>query len=355
MKDRKGLEVLSMLNRDLSYNLTLNFPFDDERATEEEPITLPDRPYIFLSAGLGWDSTALLIYVLSDPRFEKYKPDYVVFSDTGSEQPYTYEIVLPAINQWLKATDYRNLDGTQGVIVLGCNDPRYRIASGMGDMTEWHMNQKKPGIPTRQKRSCTDKSKSTPFHRFVTSKKDLRFGRWQPYGRRHQVLIGIAADEAGRADHQISLVPHNAGYVENCFPLIEFGITKAECEEVVRQEGITVWKSGCVCCPFQPLSKFWAVRVLYPHIHFKTVAMEAKAMLHNPKLSLIGRAGVSIDEEIDRWVARQLEKHGVLPDPWQTLTSNFNLKRGWAGSTPKASCQPLAPLKSKAQVLKPTF
>ncbi|HEX2912276.1 MAG TPA: hypothetical protein VH186_15820 [Chloroflexia bacterium] len=320
-----------------SFNLTLPLVFEAEAGKGP---ALPDRPYIFLSAGLGVDSTALLVLTFTDERFARYRPDFVIFSDTGSEMPYTYNLVLPAINAWLAKQGYRNLDGSEGVIVLGCRDPRYRTRSRMGEMDEWHMNRKSPGIPTRASRSCTDGAKVAPFRAFVNSQKDFRFGKWKPYGQRHQVLIGIAADEAGRADNQAVLVPESAQYLEHHFPLIQYGITKADCIEILREAGIPALKSGCLLCPFQPISKFWAVRVLYPELHEKSVAMESLAAARNPKLRILGREGISLDEEIDRWQARQIAKNGVLPDAWEVLTSSYKLNRCWsnkavAPATPK--------------------
>ncbi|MEI6046144.1 MAG: hypothetical protein WCS37_17470 [Chloroflexota bacterium] len=243
--------------------------------------------------------------------------------------PYTYSLVLPAVNTWLKNQGYRNLDGSEEVIVLDHNDPIYRAPSRMGDMAEWHMKQRKAGIPTRKFRSCTDGAKVAPFRRFVNHQKDLRFGKWKNYGYRHTVLIGIAADEAERADNSISLIPDSAKYLEHRFPLIEAGITKSACVEILKAENIPAYKSGCYLCPFQPISKFWAVSVLYPELHAKSVAMENLAAARNPKLRIIGREGVSLDQEIARWVARQITKSGELPDPWETLTRNYKLKRCW--------------------------
>jgi 3'-phosphoadenosine 5'-phosphosulfate sulfotransferase (PAPS reductase)/FAD synthetase len=304
--------------------LTLNLELEDQN--------IPDRPFTFLSSGLGVDSSALMVLTLTDPNFFQYCPDWIIFSDTGSEMPYTYSLVLPSVNNWLLSQGYRNLDGSEGVIVLDHNDPIYRSPSRLGDMADWHMRQKKPGIPTRAIRSCTDGAKIAPFRRFVTAQKDLRFGKWKNYGYRHTVLIGIAADEAKRANNATALIPENAKYLEHRFPLIEAGITKSDCVEILKENGITAYKSGCYLCPFQPISKFWAVSVLYPELHAKSVAMENLAAARNPKLRIIGRDGVSLDQEIDRWVARQLAKNVELPDPWQVLTSNYKIKRCWFGA-----------------------
>jgi hypothetical protein len=325
-------------------------PFETE--TQPEGLeALPDRPYCFLLAGLGVDSTALLILTLTDPRFENYKPDFVVFSDTGSEMPYTYSLILSAVNLWLAGQNYRNLDGSEGVIVLDCHDPRYRSPSRLGDIAEWHMHRRKPGIPTKTLRSCTDGAKVTPFRRFVNAQKDLRLGKWKAYGQRHQVLIGIAADEAERSDNAISLVPNSAKYLEHRFSLVEFGITKAECARILEQHAIPAYKSACYQCPFQPVSKFWAVRELYPQLHARSVAMEELAAARNPRLRLLGREGVSLDQEIERWIERQLKKQGQLPDPWQVLTSHYHLRRCWSDRalTTLSNAKPKKPRAAKSR------
>jgi hypothetical protein len=291
--------------------------------------TSEGRPLTIQSHGLGVDSTALTVLLLTDPRFKKYYPDAIVHSDTGAEMPHTHQLVLPALNQWLTQHDYQSLPGySNEVIVLGYDDPRYRPPSRRGMMDEWHMQRRSPGIPTREIRSCTDGAKIAPTRAWLNQQLDLRFGKWKRYGLRHRVLIGIAADEAARCEGLVAFVPQTAQYLENVFPLVEFGITKAECLRILAEAGLPAYKSGCFLCPFQPLAWWWAIRVLYPELHARSVAMEELAAARNPKLRLVNK--LPLDEEIDRWVARQLKKHGCLPDPHSILASTYALNRCWS-------------------------
>jgi 3'-phosphoadenosine 5'-phosphosulfate sulfotransferase (PAPS reductase)/FAD synthetase len=284
------------------------------------------RPLTILSDGLGVDTGALKVLLYKDPRMaERYWPDYIVHVNTGAEMPYTHFIVEPAMREWMVGQGYPN----DQMLIIQHNDLRYSPPSKLGSLDEWYGRQPKAGIPTRQARSCTDGAKIIKFNKWLNSVMPLGHGRWKQYGQRHRVIIGIAADESHRADEKQQVIskvlPGGPGYIEYVYPLIDLGYTRLDCFEILGKEGLPALKSGCFFCPFQPLAKFWAVRELYPECHRRSVEMERKAMAHNPKLSIIGKSGQSLDEAINDWVAKQTE----LPDPWATLTGDYQLDRCW--------------------------
>lgn len=44
------------------------------------------------------------------------------------------------------------------------------------------------------------------------------------------------------------------------------------------------------------------------------------------RIEYLGKPGQTIDQAIDEWVAKQ---NGSLPDPWEALTGDYQLKRSW--------------------------
>ncbi|MEE9581113.1 MAG: hypothetical protein V3V74_07355 [Nitrosomonadaceae bacterium] len=56
---------------------------------------------IAVSYGVGWDSTAMLV----EMHNRGIRPDIIMFADTGSEWPETYEY-LPVMNEWLERVGF---------------------------------------------------------------------------------------------------------------------------------------------------------------------------------------------------------------------------------------------------------
>jgi hypothetical protein len=110
-------------------------------------------------------------------------------------------------------------------------------------------------IPYRTQRWCTANFKVIPLlHYFQTP---------------CFVLIGIDAGESHRAK-----LSSTKG-TENRFPLIEDGIDRNGCIEIIKSHGLPVpVKSGCWFCPFQRVSEFRKLRRLHPDLFCKAVEIE---------------------------------------------------------------------------------
>ena len=168
-----------------------------------------------LSFGGGVNSTALLFFLVDN----RYPLDEVVFADTGSELPETYEFI-GKIKEFVK---------TIGI--------KFTIVRNKECIYEWYFKRKK--IPTWNSRSCSDLFKIRPIRRYLREK----FGKKEKF----IMYIGFAYDERHRAK------PSNVKYVINRFPLIECKITRKKCEEIIRSHKfVPPIKSGCYFCPFQP-------------------------------------------------------------------------------------------------------
>jgi hypothetical protein len=113
-------------------------------------------------------------------------------------------------------------------------------------------------------------------------------------------------------------------WIEVHYPMVEHGITRADAAETTRKAGWPrAMKSGCFCCPFQPVSHYWAISRLWRGLYERSLAMEQAARAHNAKLTLTGKP---LEEAVGQW-ARQ---HRPLPDPWEVLTEGFTQAVAWA-------------------------
>ena len=107
-------------------------------------------------------------------------------------------------------------------------------------------------IPAR--RWCTQKWKTDPIDRFAqTSNIETQ-------------LVGIAADEAHRQKGRVC-------------PLIDRGITRKGCIEIIESEGLSVpQKSGCYICPFQRKSQWRELYRRHPELYAKVSHLEVLSL-----------------------------------------------------------------------------
>lgn len=196
-----------------------------------------------LSYGGGVNSTALLIWLhRSEP--DLFKDLSIVFADTGGELPEVYASIAK-FEDWLKAREQRII---------------YVKKDGL-NLEEHSLNESI--VPMRVWKWCTDKWKIRPINAWA----DERLGR----PRQH--ILGIASDESHRAK------PNPISGIENRFPLVEQGITRQGCLNLIADAKIdwVVPKSGCFFCPLMPTDAFMALKNSHPDLYERAQAMEIKA------------------------------------------------------------------------------
>jgi len=208
-----------------------------------------------LSYGGGINSTAIIALAL----LGKIKmPDYIIFSDTGAEYPYTY-----------KYLDYIESKGI-GLVYLTGGDK-------FESLTEFCLRKKI--MPSRLNRWCTDHWKVTPIQRFVKS-----------FDEKTEVLIGIDAGESHRARKK-----QQKGIV---FPLIDFNINRNKCKKIIREAGLGVpQKSGCFFCPYQRVRQWIELKRDYPELWKIAVKIENQSRNRIPGYSFLGN-GISLNDYI---------------------------------------------------------
>jgi len=195
-----------------------------------------ERAKTILNFGAGVNSTALAI----EMNNRGMKPDYVIFADTGCENPETYAY-LERMTAWFKKNDWNY----------------FQVKSKYGNLYDYYFNKKM--VPSRCFRDCTDKFKKMPINTFL---KTLGVKEVIQY-------IGIDASEKQRA-----VFKGRKGFTFK-YPLIEWGIDRKGCERIIKAEGIPIpMKSGCFCCPFQRNESWLRLLKEHPELYNKAELME---------------------------------------------------------------------------------
>jgi len=318
---------------------------------------------ITLNCGLGRDSIAMLCLCIEQglevEGVGTVRPadlDAVIFSDTGCEWRHTYE-VLPAVKALCEAhgiryvtlhkaeggrapqleapTSWAELEAKEAEggyhgTDAGDVDPAYRPAwaeceGSWGELASSEVGGKyhyradlvsdfmsRQTVASISKGDCTDNHKVQPIRRWLNDVCELRFG----YNNRrrghlvrkgeakpHITLIGIAADEQSRLANGEGRSPD---YVEERFPLVTMDIAKPDEQAILERHGFgAVRKSGCIMCPFQPLSWYWALRETEPEDWQRIVGYEATALARNPRMAATGakrgKQPMTLPEAVTRW------------------------------------------------------
>lgn len=184
----------------------------------------------YLSFGAGVNSVAMLLLLLDlGWEFE------TIYVDHGGDWPETKEYVNTLLDKGYKIK----------ILV-----PDVRGISNLYDYLEKYQM-----IPSRQKRWCTDKFKVRVINKYIQ--------------KSCVSLIGFSADEI----HRARINPKKG--IENRYPLIEYGIDRQECKNIILRHGLPVpIKSGCFFCPFQRIEQWKILRRKHPALYCKAKELE---------------------------------------------------------------------------------
>jgi hypothetical protein len=178
------------------------------------------------SFGAGTQSTAIMALIKHEPQrlldTVGHLPDYALFADTGAESRDS----LINFEYWRKNSPI----------------PLYRVKN-------WKRNAIKDGyraLPVyfplggSKNRQCTSEWKIQPLNK-ATSKLFPKKRPKNPVA----TWLGISLDEIQRMKE--SWVKS----IENVYPLIELGLTRFDCYQILEQYGYKAVKSSCYMCPYQ--------------------------------------------------------------------------------------------------------
>lgn len=223
--------------------------------------------------GGGTNSTALLIGM----HQRGIPVDLILFSDTGGEQPHTYDY-LPVMDKWLKA------HGMPGITVV-----RYTDQNGnrLTLEDECLRSGTLPAIAYGYKK-CSLKHKVGPQDKFCNHYPPCQ----EVWARGEKVVkfIGYDAGEERRRDHAFVYDIQDKKYKKQ-YPLIDWGWYREDCIAAILQEGLPLpGKSSCFFCPSMKKNE---IRTLY-HQHRdlfdRALVMEDQAQPNLISVKGLGRS-----------------------------------------------------------------
>lgn len=202
-----------------------------------------------LSLGAGVQSTALAL-LAAEGVTEGY--DVAIFADTGWEPAAVYTHLDKLEAEGLQPAGIPLVRVSSGNIRNDALDPAHRFAS----MPLFVKNQ--DGGDGMARRQCTSEYKLKPIKAEIR-----RLGYVHPTpvprGVHVEQAIGISTDEIGRAKDS------GIGYLKSTFPLLDLGMSRADCERYLKSRGWTsVEKSACIGCPFHGNAQWRRIRDAAP-------------------------------------------------------------------------------------------
>jgi len=217
-----------------------------------------------LSFGGGVNSTAILIL-----HFKKLiNIDVVIFADTGSEFPETYEYIEKSVKPFCKNV------GLPFFVV------------GEKNLFEYYWSKKI--VPFRVNRQCTDKFKIRPIHKFA-----------KKHFNDYTFILGIDYGERKRSERFTSFYE---------FPLIELRNDREGCKQIIRNFGWDVpRKSGCFFCPFTTKKGWKELLEFHPDLYEISVQFEQHGRGY-PKYGLANfdlakfREGILAQRDLCDWL-----------------------------------------------------
>lgn len=204
----------------------------------------------YISYGGGVQSTAMVLMAL-DGKIKR--PDLVVFADTGSEMPQTYETV----KRIAEMCEENNLP----FYIVKANTKKIQ---GMS-LHEWYYNR--GTIPMIGIRWCTSKFKVDPVRKFVKTKCDT--SKPKPWMK---AWLGITSDEKRRATGK-----SHVKYQVVTYPLLH--ISRTKCTEYIKKNypELNVAKSGCFCCPYAHKTHWINLKKQHKDLFNTALKLEKKA------------------------------------------------------------------------------
>jgi len=219
----------------------------------------PTRPVLrVISLGGGVQSTTLALMAARGDIGPM--PDAAIFADTGAEPKSVYthlgrlEGQLPFPLYRVTAGNLRDeiLAAMNGQCRMDARPPFFTLSGGM------------------LHRQCTQDYKILPIMKKIRELIGLKKHQRGPKAPVVEQWIGISIDEVIRRK------PSRISYIENRWPLVEIGMSRAKCLEWCEQRQYPrPPKSACTFCPFHDNRQWRQLRDLDPEAWAEAVAVDA--------------------------------------------------------------------------------
>ena len=269
---------------------------------------------LVVNFGGGVDSTAILVGLVRRFRAgdESARPALVIFADTGSELPDTYENV-ERVSAWLILNEFPP-------VTVVSRPSEIKGTAGYTSIEENCLsNETLPG-EAFGRGNCSCKWKHEPMDRFLLgSKRPLRAGWLERNGWNAKPVkcIGYDATEAktGKRAKHVELTEDDRAHYR--YPLVEWNWTREQCEIEIAAEGLLVpKKSACFFCPNQKPCELKAMAADHPELFLRALVIEEVARL--------GKHGLQKIEGL--W--RRTRKYDGRSGSWVQWAKDENLLAG---------------------------
>ena len=208
-----------------------------------------DAELTVISLGAGVQSSVMAL--MAAEGLIKPMPDFAVFADTGWEPRDVYEHL-----DWLetqlpfpvKRVQKRNL---RDDIMEGVNATGHFAFHSIPVFVRSHN-----GLTGVAKRQCTKDYKLVPIYSALRDLLGLAYRQVAPPWMWVELWIGISRDEV------IRMKPSRQPWIDHYWPLIEMGMTRADCVAwfAERYPERTLPRSACIGCPYRTNTEWAAMK-----------------------------------------------------------------------------------------------
>lgn len=225
--------------------------------------------------GGGTNSTAMILGI-----YEKNIPiDYILFCDTGSEQPHTYKH-RDVFNKWLIVHKMPE------IITL-------YYTNKDGDVQSLEQDLLKSSLlpaPCFMGKSCSLKYKTSVVDKWCRHNDKCK-AVWDK-GEKVNKYIGFDAGEENRKDNAYKYDILDKKF-NKIYPLIDWEWYRADCINIIKKHGLELpGKSSCFFCPNMKKPE---IRLLYKNnkdLFDRAVTLEEKGLtrVNSPAIKGLGRS-----------------------------------------------------------------
>lgn len=258
-----------------------------------------------VSYGGGVQSTALLVLAAEGAiDFGTF-----IFADVGhdSEDPRTIAYVREV------AAPYADHHGIALHVV------RRRWRDGRDHTLYQHItkpSQRGIAIPLRGRSGAPQKRACTADFKVGATDRWLRDHGATPSDKA-MVALGISVDEVERATSRERPIEHL------CYPLLDLGLTRSNCEAVIRRAGLPVpHPSACWFCPFHSIETWAQMRRDRPDLFAAAAALEGLVLARQRVLGHRPLYLTRLAKPLDQAVAE-------APEPLFRLPGEVGCDEGW--------------------------
>jgi hypothetical protein len=283
---------------------------------------------VILSCGLGQESSALLILLLTNKKiYDKYvgeKKMIVVFSDTGDEHDETYEF----------GETVKQLCAENGVeFHFLSNDKGYHSDAWLS-LSHQYKRTSTMGSVAFSNSACTQNLKLAPIHRWADAYISENYGFEKKRGKKAiinfayefgkiDMMIGFNSEEENR----IRPMEQAPAWEQKCFnkvyPLVELGITREMSQKIIIGAGVKLPPpSHCKFCHYQSVIEIYYKKKYEPVTYRQLIEIE------NNKLEKFAHKGEknlcffgtrkTIDETVNEAEEKEFKKYipGKILKEW---------------------------------------